>query len=78
MQWWALPTSAMCAVAQVGGDPELPQRAVAPQRLREHGVGEVLELLGGGVVDVLGGVEVLGVDPQRRVEAERVGAIRWR
>ena len=37
------------------------------QRLGEHGVGEVLELLGGRVVDVLGGVEVLGVDPQRRV-----------
>ena len=61
------------AVGQLGRDPELPQRAVAPQRLRQHGVGEVLQPLGGGVVDVLGGIEVLGVDPQRRVQAERVG-----
>jgi hypothetical protein len=61
------------AVLEVGRDPHLPQRAVAPQRLGEHRVGEVLEVLGGGAVDVLGGVELLGVDPQRRVEAERVG-----
>ena len=61
------------AVAQPVGDPELPQRAVAAQRLRQHRVGELRQVLGGGAVDVLGGVEVLGVDPQRRVQPERVG-----
>ena len=60
-------------VAQPVGDPELPQRAVAAQRLRQHRVGELRQVLGGGAVDVLGGVEVLGVDPQRRVQPERVG-----
>ena len=73
MQWCALPTSPMRPSAQPVGDPELPQRAVAAQRLRQHRVGELRQVLGRGAVDVLGGVEVLGVDPQRRVQPQRVG-----
>jgi hypothetical protein len=59
--------------AELGRDPELPQRAVAPQRLRQHGVGEVLQPLGGRVVDVLGGSKSSASTPQRRVQAERFG-----
>ena len=57
--------------------PQLPQRARAVERLREHPAGEALELLVAagpgerGVAHVEGDVEVRIVDPHRAALAER-------
>ena len=56
---------------QLVGDPQLPQRPLPVERHGERHVGQLANVVRGAVKHVVGDVEVLGVHPFGRVEAQR-------
>ena len=75
--WWVLQISAKRSVADLVDEPDLPQRLLAVELLREHAPGEPAQLLVArgrrqrGVAHVVADVEVRVVDPHGRDGAER-------
>jgi hypothetical protein len=68
-----LPDDPDLAAGQPVRDPHLPQRPVARERGRQHGVDDRAEVAAIGGQEVLGRVEVRVVDPHGLVQAERDG-----
>jgi len=58
------------AVVELVGDPHLPQRTLALQRHRHHGVDDRVEVAGAGVHQVAVDVEVGVIHPRRLADAE--------
>ena len=75
--WWVFDEQREAVVLEALDEPDLPERLVAVELLREHAAGEVVQLLlrarrgQRGHADVVAEVEVRVVDPARAALAER-------